>query len=227
MSKFKFSSAFIILLLALSMFASATKPYSVWMSDSEIKRMPESWMTDFAKKLKWGYCNGLELQAIYQVWKLTANPKYFDYVKSYTDTIITSDGKIIGYKLQDYDIDKLNSGKILFELYSVTKEEKLKKAMDLLRSQMKTHPRTAEGGFWHKKIYTNQMWLDGLYMGSPYLVEYGYRFKEKALFDEVANQILIIAKHSYDPKTGLYYHGWTKATNKNGQIFQLNLLELN
>jgi unsaturated rhamnogalacturonyl hydrolase len=211
MSKLKFKTAIIVLILCLPMLVSATKPYSVWMADSEIKRMPESWMTDFAKKPKWDYCNGLELQAIYQVWKRTAEPKYFNYVKSYTDTIIRADGTIIGYKLEDYNIDKLNSGKILFDLYATTKEQKLKKAMDLLRSQMKTHPRTSEGGFWHKKIYTNQMWLDGLYMGSPYLAEYGYRFGEKALFDDVANQIILIAKHAYDPKTGLYYHGWDES----------------
>jgi unsaturated rhamnogalacturonyl hydrolase len=211
MSKFKFKPTFIIVLLSVSMFASAAKPYSVWMADSEMKRMPESWMTDFAKKPKWDYCNGLELGAILKVWKLTMEPKYFNYVKSYTDTIIASDGKITGYKLEDYNIDKLNSGKMLFDLYAVSKEEKLKKAMDLLRSQMKTHPRTTEGGFWHKKIYTNQMWLDGLYMGSPYLAEYGYRFGEKALFDDVAKQIILINKHLYDSKTGLYYHGWDES----------------
>lgn len=211
MSKIKFSLLFLLVLLSISLFVSAAKPYSVWMADSEMKRMPESWMTDFAKKPKWDYCNGLELGAILKVWKLTADPTYFNYVKSYTDTIIAPDGKIIGYKLEDYNIDKLNSGKMLFGLYAVTKDEKLKKAMDVLRSQMKTHPRTADGGFWHKKIYTNQMWLDGLYMGSPYLAEYGYRFNEKALFDEVANQILTMAKHSYDPKTGLYYHGWDES----------------
>lgn len=211
MSIQKLKISFIALLFFPSLFVSAAKPYSVWMADSEMKRMPESWMTDFAKKPKWDYCNGLELGAILKVWKLTMDPKYFNYVKSYTDTIIAPDGKITGYKPEDYNIDKLNSGKMLFDLYAVSKEEKLKKAMDILRSQMKTHPRTTEGGFWHKKIYTNQMWLDGLYMGSPYLAEYGYRFNEKVLFDEVANQIILMAKHAYDPKTGLYYHGWDES----------------
>ena len=209
----KISLKILILLSVLltTVSASALKPYFIRMADSEMKRMPESWMTDFAKKPKWDYCNGLELQAIYMVWKKTAEPKYFNYVKSYTDTIIASDGSITGYKLQDYNIDKLNSGKILFDLYAKTKEEKLKKAMDILRNQMKTHPRTNEGGFWHKKIYPNQMWLDGMYMASPYLAEYAYRFDEKELFDEVANQILTMAKHSYDLKTGLYYHGWDES----------------
>lgn len=211
MSKIRLILPFFYFFFVFTGLVSAAKPYSVWMADSEIKRMPESWMTDFAKKPKWDYCNGLELQAIYMVWKQTANPKYFNYVKSYTDTLIAQDGSITGYKLQDYNIDKLNSAKILFDLYAKTKEEKLKKTMDLLRNQMKTHPRTSEGGFWHKKIYTNQMWLDGIYMASPYLAEYAYRFGEKELFDDVANQILTMAKHSFDPKTGLYYHGWDES----------------
>jgi len=211
MSNSKIKTAIIGVFLSLAIFVSAAKPYSVRMADSEMKRMPESWMTDFAKKLKWDYCNGLELQAIYQVWKLTGDQKYFDYVKSYTDTIIAPDGSITGYKLEDYNIDKLNSGKMLFDLYAQTGEQKLKKTVDLLRSQMNTHPRTNDGGFWHKKIYTHQMWLDGLYMASPFLAEYAYRFGEKELFDEVAHQIITMAKHSYDSKTGLYYHGWDES----------------
>jgi unsaturated rhamnogalacturonyl hydrolase len=181
------------------------------MADSEMKRYPQSWMVDFSSKPKWDYCNGLELQAIYQVWRLTAEPKYFNYVKSYTDTIISNDGTIRGYKAEDYSLDKLNSGKILFDLYAISKEEKLKKAMDLLRYQVKNQPRTRDGGFWHKKVYPNQMWLDGLYMASPFLAEYAYRFNDKMLYDEVTHQILTMAKHSYDPKTGLYYHGWDES----------------
>ena len=96
MSTTKFKTLVITLVLVIPMMASAVKPYSVWMADSEMKRFPESWMIDFSKKLKWDYCNGLELQAIYQVWKKTAEPRYFNYVKSYADTIIHEDGSITG-----------------------------------------------------------------------------------------------------------------------------------
>ena len=211
MSTTKFKTLLIGLILFIPTLASAVKPYSVWMADSEMKRFPESWMIDFSKKLKWDYCNGLELQAIYQVWQKTAEPRYFNYVKSYADTIILEDGTITGYKPEDYNLDKLNSGKMLFDLYAKTKEAKLKKTIDLLRNQIRNQPRTSDGGFWHKKVYPNQMWLDGLYMASPFLAEYAYRFGEKGLFDEVANQILTVAKHTYDPKTGLYYHGWDES----------------
>jgi len=204
---------YVVLILLVFGFgqADAAKKYYVRMTESEMKRNPESWMLDFAKKPKWGYCNGLELQSILQVWEKTNDKKYFDYVKSYTDTIINKDGIISGYKVTDYNLDELNSGKILFKLYSVTKEEKLKKAIEILRRQIDHQPRTSEGGFWHKKIYTNQMWLDGLYMASPFLAQYAVEMNEPALFDDVANQIITVEKHCYDPKTGLYYHGWDES----------------
>lgn len=211
MEKLKFKTSIIGFILLIPILVSAGKSYSIRMADSEMKRNPQSWMVDFSKKLKWDYCNGLELQSIYMVWKLTGDPKYFNYVKSYTDTIITADGSITGYKPTDYSLDKLNSGKILFDLYAKSKEEKLKKAIDLLRNQVKNQPRTSDGGFWHKKIYPNQMWLDELYMASPFLAEYASRFGDKELYNEVSNQILIMAKHSFDPKTGLYYHGWDES----------------
>lgn len=202
----------ISLFFVLNIVQLTAKPkYYQQMADSEMKRYPASWMIDFSTRLKWDYCNGLELQAIYKVWEKTSDKKYFDYVKSYTDTIIDVNGNITGYKADDYNIDKLNSGKMLFALYEQTKDEKLHKTIDLLRTQMKTHPRTNEGGFWHKKVYPYQMWLDGIYMASPFLAEYAQKFNEPALYDEVAFQIITMAKRSYDPKTGLYYHGWDES----------------
>jgi unsaturated rhamnogalacturonyl hydrolase len=202
----------VLFLCVLNIVQLAAKPkYYQQMADSEMKRYPESWMIDFSTRLKWDYCNGLELQAIYKVWEKTNDKKYFDYVKSYTDTIIDVNGNITGYKVDDYNIDKLNSGKMLFALYEQTKEEKLRKTIDLLRIQMKTHPRTNEGGFWHKKVYPYQMWLDGIYMASPFLAEYAQKFNEPALYDEVAFQVITMAKRSFDPKTGLYYHGWDES----------------
>lgn len=200
-----------LIVAAIATVSFAQKPYSVRMADSEMKRYPESWMLDFQKSPKWDYCMGLELNAIAQVSKVTNNPVYFNYAKSFADTIIDQNGKIKGYKLEEYNIDRLNSGKMLFPLYEKTKDEKYKKAIDLLRSQMLTHPRTKEGGFWHKKIYTHQMWLDGLYMASPFLAEYASRFHEKGIYDDVANQIILMAKYGYDKKTGLYYHGWDES----------------
>ena len=80
-----------------------------------------------------------------------------------------------------------------------------------MRDQLKTQPRTSEGGFWHKKIYPSQMWLDGLYMGEPFYAEYAATFHEDAAFDDIAKQFILMELHSRDPKTGLLYHGWDES----------------
>lgn len=183
----------------------------VRMANSEIERNPQSWMLDFSKIPVWNYCHGLELQSILQVWQKTKNPKYFNYAYQYADTMIAPDGKIRTYKLQEYNIDRLNSGKFLFTIYKETKEKRFKFAMDSLYKQTLTHPRTKAGSFWHKKIYPHQVWLDGLYMACPFLAEYGKTFGKPELFDEVALQIIDCHKYLYDPKSGLYHHGWDES----------------
>jgi rhamnogalacturonyl hydrolase YesR len=163
----------------------------------------------------WEYDSGLVLRGCEQLGLKTKEAKYLDYVKKSVDKLVLSDGSIKGYKLDDYNIDNINSGKLLFGLYTRstdTKErDRYTKAMFLLRSQMKTHPRTSEGGFWHKKIYPNQMWLDGLYMAAPFLAQFGGTFNEAGLYDEVSKQLVIMEKHARDPKTGLLYHGWDES----------------
>lgn len=201
----------LILFTIVSAQLYAGQKFFVKMADSEMKRNPQSWMLDFAAKPKWDYCNGLELQAFFKVWKKTGDKRYFDYMKTYTDTIVDKNGIILGYKLHDYNIDEVNSGKFLFQMYNETKEKKFLIAIDSLYAQMKTHPRTSDGGFWHKKIYPYQMWLDGLYMASPFLAEYAHHYNSAPVFDDVMHQILTMAKHSYDPRTGLYYHAWDES----------------
>ena len=181
------------------------------IADSEMQRMPSPLMLDFSDRPKWNYCHGLELQALLQVGEKTGDQKYFDYAYTYVDTMVRQDGSILTYNPTEYNIDRLNSGKILFTMYEKTGEPRFKQAMDSLRDQMKTHPRTSEGSFWHKKVYTNQVWLDGLYMACPFLARYAKTFNEPELFDEVANQIVNVRKILYDPNTGLYYHGWDES----------------
>ena len=181
------------------------------MADSEMKRMPEPWMLDFSKAPKWNYCHGLELQAILQVWQKTNDDKYYNYAYAYVDTMVAEDGQILTYKKEEYNIDRINSGKILFTIYDKAKEPRFKAALDSLRNQMKTHPRTADGSFWHKSIYPHQVWLDGIYMACPFLAEYAKTFNEPELFDDVATQIIDVRKRLYDASTGLYYHGWDES----------------
>lgn len=194
-----------------TLFTKNIEPWSVRMANADILRNPEGWMLDFAKEPRWGYCNGLVCSALEQLWKQNGDEKYFLYIKKYADDLINSDGSIKSYKLDAYNIDALNAGKFLFALYEKTHDEKYKKAIQLLRSQMNTHPRTSEGGFWHKKHYPHQMWLDGLYMASPFLAQYAKTFNEPALFSDVANQIILIDKHNKNSQTGLYHHGWDES----------------
>lgn len=185
--------------------------YYVRLADSEMKRNLKPWMLDFSKTPKWNYCHGLELQSILQVWEKSADRKYFDYAYNFADTMIDVNGKILTYNILEYNIDRINSGKFLFTIYKETKEERFRYAMDSLYTQMLTHPRTKDGSFWHKKIYPNQVWLDGLYMACPFLAQYGKTFDKPELFDEVALQILDCHKYLFDAKTGLYYHGWDES----------------
>ena len=209
MKKIIVISVFIAGLITLS--GCAEKKMFVRMADSEMKRNPQSWMVDFSKDLKWNYCHGLELEAIYDVYKKTGDKKYYNYALSYADTVINPDGTIKSYKLEEYNIDRLNSGKMLFPIYAETKDEKYRLAMSLLKSQMDTHPRISNGGFWHKKIYPHQVWLDGLYMAGPFLAEYGATFNAPELFDEVALQLTTAYEDLLDEKTGLLYHGWDES----------------
>lgn len=186
-------------------------PYYVRMADSEMKRNPESWMVDFMDKIKWNYTHGLEMQAFTKVFEKTGKIEYFNYALSYADTMINEDGTIKTYNLERYNIDHINPGKFLFPIYERTQSLKYLKALQLLRSQMETHPRISNGGYWHKQIYPHQVWLDGLYMACPFLAEYGKTFNEPELFDEVALQLTTAYDDLIDEETGLLYHGWDES----------------
>ncbi|HMJ54120.1 MAG TPA: glycoside hydrolase family 88 protein [Polyangiaceae bacterium] len=164
---------------------------------------------------RWEYDSGLVLRGFEQAWQKTKDRRYIDYVKRSIDRFVDPTGKIEGYAPENYNIDDINSGKVLFALHAdastAVEKERYARALHLLRSQMQTHPRTREGGFWHKRIYPHQMWLDGLYMASPFLAEFALRFHEPRLLDDVAMQILLVEKHTRDAKSGLLYHGWDES----------------
>lgn len=163
---------------------------------------------DTAKSTRWTYEQGVVLKGVEEVWKQTGEKQYFKYVQDYIDSLITPDGTIKKYKKDDYTLDNILCGRSALMLYNVLLKEKYYKAVVQLRQQLKDQPRTPEGGFWHKKRYVNQMWLDGLYMAEPFYAEYAATFHEDADFDDIANQFILIEKHTRDLKTGLLYHGW-------------------
>ncbi len=154
---------------------------------------------------------GVILKGFEGLWMNTGDVKYFNYIQQQMDFFVKDDGTIKTYKPDEYNIDHVNNGKLLLLLYRVTLKEKYLKAARSLREQLNTHPRTHEGGFWHKKIYPYQMWLDGLYMGTPFYTEYAMIAHEDTAFNDIANQFIWMEKHARDPKTGLLYHAWDES----------------
>ena len=212
MRRIKFCQLFLLTALAgMTLIAKAQKvdknqPWSVRMVQSEMVRCPESWQLDFQPALKWDYCHGLELQAMLDVYDRYGDERIYNYALAYADTMIHDDGSIVKYKRSDFSLDRINSGKFIFRIYDQTKNEKYRKALDLMRSQLDDHPRNEDGGFWHKKIYPNQVWLDGIYMGAPFYAEYAYRNSRVNDYADVINQFLMAARHTYDPQTDLFKH---------------------
>lgn len=185
--------------------------YAKKMAESDIIRNPQGWMIDFRNTPKWEYTHGLMMNAHLKIYEKTAIQQFLDYVKAYADTMVYESGEILTYNRSDFNIDRVSPGRFLLNLYRVSPDDKYLKAIKLLRSQMDEHPRTSEGGFWHKKSYPHQMWLDGLYMGTPFLALYAQQFNETKLWDDIVHQIMLINKHHYDTETELFYHGWDES----------------
>lgn len=172
------------------------------------KKLCDTIMEDFGEILsaKWQYDAGLCLKGFEAVYKECGDTKYYDYIKNSMDYFITDEGTIKTYNPEVRNIDHINNGKNLFYLYHETGEEKYKKAIELLASQFEIQPRTTSGTFWHKQIYPNQVWLDGLFMGEPFSAQYAKEFNHPEKFDDVVNQFVNAERLTYEPRCGLYAH---------------------
>ena len=201
----RFTYMIVLIGCVLSLGASA-QTWSEKMANTVLKVWP-----DTSSNAKWAYEQGVFLKGVEGVWLQTGDRKYFNYIKDYVDNLISDDGTIKGYKEDDYNIDNILMGRNVLMLYQVLGSPKYYKALLTLRHQLQTQPRTNEGGFWHKKRYPYQMWLDGLYMGEPFYAEYATQFKEETDFDDIANQFIYMENHARDAKTGLLYHGWDES----------------
>jgi unsaturated rhamnogalacturonyl hydrolase len=160
---------------------------------------------------RWSYEQGVVLKGIEHVWNASRDEKYLNYIQQTMDHYVNEDGTIRTYSVKEFNLDNIQLGRMVLTLYKVTGQAKYRKAADLLREQLRKHPRTSEGGFWHKQIYPSQMWLDGLYMAEPFYAEYAATFHEDAAFDDIAKQFILIERHTRDSKTGLLYHGWDES----------------
>lgn len=186
-----------------------SKPLSERMTATVMDIWSDSLWT--GRPFKWTYDQGVILEGVSSVWQRTGDKKYFDYIKKSMDFFVTEEGEIRTYDKHSHNIDHVKNGRALLLLYNVTGQKKYFKAAQHLRHQISEQPRTNEGGFWHKRIYPYQMWLDGLYMGQPFYAEYSFITNDLKAFDDITNQFVFMENHSRDPKTGLLFHGWDES----------------
>ncbi len=160
------------------------------------------------KKPHWNYIDGCMMNSLIQLYEVTNDKKYLEFVKNYIDYYVDEDGNILGYNKENYSTDDVAESRILFDLYKYYGEEKYKKAIELSYSQILTHPRTKEGNFWHKKIYPNQVWLDGLYMMQVFYMRYETVFNGYKNYQDIKRQYQNVRNIMFNEKKGLHYHGY-------------------
>ena len=160
------------------------------------------------KSNKWNYIDGCMITGILELYEITGETRFLDFADRFLSGFVEEDGRIRTYDPAEYSLDNVNPAKNLFTLYDLTGKEKYRKALELVRSQLSTMPRTPEGNFWHKLIYPNQVWLDGIYMALPFYMEYEKRFDAQKDCEDICRQIANVEIRMRDPKTGLYYHGY-------------------
>lgn len=159
-------------------------------------------------KPSWNYMDGCMINAILELYHITDNRKYLDFADAFIDYFVKDDGSILSYNPEDYNIDNVNAGKTLFDLYRLTKKDKYRKAIDTVYSQLEKQPRTSTGNFWHKKIYPEQIWLDGLYMAQPFYMQYEVTYNNCKNCMDSFNQFENVYKLMRDERNGLYYHAY-------------------
>lgn len=177
-----------------------TNSWAARMADSILQNYPES-------KWKWHYEHGLAIQAIAAV----GEARFQNIDRAWVDHFVTPEGGIRTYRMGEFNLDQINPGKLLLSVFRRSGDERYAAAIRLLRKQMLEQPHTPSGGYWHKQIYPNQMWLDGLYMAEPFQAECAVTFENPELFDEITRQFILIENRTRDHQTGLLYHGWDES----------------
>ena len=187
-------------------------PVAKRMAESVMQRWPDGRIVANAKTLSdWAYDKNTLLAGFAAMWQNTADPDYYRYIQCSMDRLVTANGAIPSHKPEDLSLDEVALGRQLLLMYGRTRKQKWYDAAKVIRHQLDVQPRTPSGGFWHKKRYPNQMWLDGLYMAEPFYAQYAAMFQQPKDFDDIAHQFVLIEQHTRDPKTGLLYHGWDES----------------
>ncbi len=183
---------------------NAANSWPVRMADSFLARYP-------LRRAKWHYEDGLAVKAVAEMGAASGDARFDRFAFEWINRFITPGGRIRTYRLDDFNLDQISSGRLLFPAYQRTGEVRFRKALDLLREQLRRQPRNESGGFWHKRIYPHQMWLDSTYMAAPFYAEFSSLFGDPSGFDDVMHQILLIENRTRDPQSGLLYHAWDES----------------
>ncbi|HEY4107939.1 DUF4350 domain-containing protein [Puia sp.] len=198
----------IFLLACCTTVAATAQSPAEKMASTTMQLWPD---TGDSTAIRWTYDEGVVWKGLEGLWYNTGDARYFKYIQHQMDRLVDKQGDIRTYKLEDYNLDNILCGRILLMLYNVTGQKQYYKAAQTLREQLKQQPRTTQGSFWHKKKYTRQVWLDGLYMSQPFFAEYASLFHEDSVFDDITKQFAAIEANTRDTKTGLLYHGWDES----------------
>jgi unsaturated rhamnogalacturonyl hydrolase len=209
----KFDNLFINGSLVLNEADRPYKNYSEWMVASEMKRVPQSYLLDFSTKPKWSYVMGIELESMLDTYLTYKDSKILDYIKAYPAKMIDEKGNITGYKYEDFNLDNVRTARFIYRMNQMEPQKNLDKALKTLFKQLEKQPRTKEGVWWHKAIYANQVWLDGIYMGLPFYTMAaptlkGQKKAEKKYWPDAVDQITKTDFRTFDAKTGLWKHAW-------------------
>ena len=195
--------------------ASEDRPYksmAQWMTYSEMKRTPKSYLLDFASKPRWNYAVGIELEGLLDTYRVHGDNSILNYLHTYRQKMIDERGDVVGYDYNAFNLDNVRPAKFILRMqqYGAKKGEKI--ALKTFMKQLLNQPRTREGVFWHKAIYANQVWLDGIFMGLPFYCDYAVKNcsprKARRILDDAVNQMMQTDRRTYDEKTGLWKHAW-------------------
>jgi rhamnogalacturonyl hydrolase YesR len=188
------------------------KSYAQWLTYSEMKRVPHSYLLDFSKKPKWSYVMGIEMEGMLDTYLKYGGEDIINYLKEYPETMIDEKGNVIGYAYEDFNLDNIRTAKYILRMQNLFPRKGNEKALKTFFKQLQNQPRTKEGVYWHKAIYANQVWLDGIFMGLPFYCNYAVQTlkpkKAKKYLDDAVDQMIKTDKRTYDEKTGLWKHAW-------------------
>ena len=195
--------------------ASEDRPYksmAQWMTYSEMKRTSKSYLLDFASKPRWNYAVGIELEGLLDTYRVHGDDSVLNYLHTYRQKMIDERGDVVGYDYNAFNLDNVRPAKFILRMqqYGARKGEKI--ALKTFMKQLLNQPRTREGVFWHKAIYANQVWLDGIFMGLPFYCDYAVNNcsprKARRILDDAVNQMMQTDRRTYDEETGLWKHAW-------------------